>query len=234
MILHLITFLLKGYIRSYRYFPPLLFSVISIMMLYSYRPNPVMASYSVSSIIVYFASAWVCYSFLSSIEVTHGQILSIHAGSVRTYLWGKTAAICFCCLIIDLFALLYPVATHMFEETVSAQQLLLALIVHIELSLLGLLLALFFNYHFFKSASFTIASILLVLIVTLAREGIIEEIGESFAVVFWLLPPAYQGMELLNHYPSYPSGLILITLSYPLVYFCMLYYLYMFLWKRRM
>ena len=48
----LIHYMLASYTRSYRYFAPMAFMLISVVFIYSYRPNPIMDSYAVTAISV--------------------------------------------------------------------------------------------------------------------------------------------------------------------------------------
>ena|GEM_PF-3783816 len=48
---HLILLLMKNYVRSHRHFPPLVFLLFGMAMLFAYRPNPVTDSYATSAIV---------------------------------------------------------------------------------------------------------------------------------------------------------------------------------------
>lgn len=234
MHIHLITYMLKSYSRSYRYFPPLIFCLLGIVLVYSYRPNPIMESYAITSIVIYLISAWFCYSFIHSMDETQGHILILHSGSVRTYLIGQMVTVLICCFLLSLFALFYPITMNMFDETVRVYQLLLALLVHVELALLGILVALFFNKSFYQSARFSIAMIFIVLIITTVKDGVIKDFGAGLAFLFWLLPPASQTFNLLIHVDAYSNARIVASLIHPLVYFVLLFSMFIWLWKKRM
>lgn len=47
-MIHLICYLLKNYIRSQKYVAPVIFYIITMLLIYSYKPNPVADSYSVT------------------------------------------------------------------------------------------------------------------------------------------------------------------------------------------
>jgi len=230
---HLILLLMKNYVRSHRHFPPLVFFLFGLAMLYSYRPNPVTDSYAMSAILVYVVCAWIGYGIISSTEETHGHIIAIHSGNVRTYLLGKTLMIFLCGFSVALFALLFPVATNMFDERLSVHQWLLAFIVHMELSLLGMLIPLYFHRPFFHNGSFSVASVMAILIVSLVKDGIAGKFGGGLELLWWLLPPVSQPVNLLAKPNSLSAAHSLVALIYPLVYFFALYFAYFWLWKRK-
>ena len=230
----LIVFLFKSYFRSYRYFPIFLCYFIGVMMLYSYRPNPVMDSYAISSVFLYFISTWLCSSFLSSMNEVQEQITSLHAGSVRTYLIGRTAMIFLLCTSLSLFAMMYPMVTNMFDQAVTWTQWLTAFAVHIEMSLLGMLIALFFNKTFVKNTSLSISGMLFVLIVTLSMQGVVNSAGSGFSLLFWVLPPAIETFSILMNYDKQSVLKSTITLSVSFAYFVLFFYIYLKLQIKKM
>lgn len=234
MTFHLVNYLLKSYIRSHRYFPAIVFFLLCIMILYSYKPNPVVETYALSAVFLYIISAWICYSFLNSTNRIHGQIISLHAGSIRTYLIGKIVMVCMLCFCLCILAVLYPLATNMFDEPLTLKMWLLALAIHFEISLLGIIIPLFFNRSFIKSGSFSISCILIILVITLAKNGIIETYGSWLIYLFWLMPPAFQMINMFSAFDNYSSLSIFASLFFPILYFMVCVLIYLKLQQKRM
>lgn len=193
-----------------------------------------METYSLSALFLYIVSVWICHSFMSSTNRIHGQIISLHAGSIRTYLVGKIVMVCVFCLCLCVFAVLYPLATNMFNEPITMQFLLLVLAVHLEIALLGIIIPLFFNRSFINSGSFAISCILVILVVTIAKDGIVETFGSWLVYPFWILPPAFQMINMLSNFEEYSSLSIFSTLFYPMLYFSVCVCIYLRLQPKRM
>ena len=202
--------------------------------MYSYKPNPIMETYALSAVFLYLISAWLCYSFINSTNPIQGQIISLHAGSVRAYLIGKIVMVSVLCCVLCLVAVIYPLATNMFNEPVTLKIGVLALAVHLESSLLGIAIPLFFNRTFIRSGSFAVSCILMILVITLAKGGIVEAFGLWLEYLLWILPPTFQLIDMLSNFEIYSTLEIIAALAIPIVYCFVFFWLYLKLQPKRM
>jgi hypothetical protein len=230
----LAAYLLAVFLRSHRYFPPLLVFLIGLMLLYAARPNPVMGSYAASSVLVYFVSAWFGAGFCGAIGEAQEHIAAVHAGSVRKYLAGKTMAVITCGWLISLAAVVYPVAAGSFDEPVRAGDWLTALLAHVELSLLGGLAALLLSQPIIRKGSLAAASLLLVLMLSVVRNAVLSEIGGGFELLFVLLPPAAPLVDRLINPDAVLNMRNAAVWVWPVVYGGALYGLYLTMAERKM
>jgi len=231
---HLVRFLLLFYMRSYRYFPPLLVFLLGLMMLYVYPTKQAMPTYAASAVLVYFISAWIAATFMGAIHGAQEHVAAVHAGNVRMYLVGKTLAIFACSFLVCLAAMIYPVAADRFTNGVSAGEWLTAWLAHLELSLLGGLAALILNRTVIRNGSMAIFWLLLVLMVSIVRNSVLHEIGSGFAPLFILLPPAAPVIDWLMNGDALASGGSVMVWIGPLVYGAVLYVIYLRMAERRL
>ena len=234
MLLHLVRLLLLFYMRSYRYFPPLLVFLLGLMFLHVYPAKEAMPAYAASAVLVYFISAWIAAGFMGAIHEAQEHIAAVHAGSVRMYLAGKTLAVLTCILLVCLAAVIYPVAADRFTNGISAGEWLTALLAHLELALLGGLAAMILNRTVIRNGSMAIFSLLLVLIVSIVRNGVLQEIGSGWAPLFMLLPPAAPVIDWLMNADAQAGGGSVIVWIGPLVYGAVLCVIYLRIAERRM
>jgi len=234
MFLRLAWYLLECYMRSYRYFPPLLVFLIGLMLLYAVKPNPVMESYAASSVLVYFVTAWIGAGFQGAVGDAQEHIAAVHAGSVRTYLAGKALAVFACGLLLGIAALVYPVAAGSFDAPVRAGEWVIALLAHTELSVLGGTLGLMLSHPVVQKGTHATTALLLVLILSIVRNGVLAEIGEGFAPLFVLLPPAAPLVDRLMDPGAAPGMRSAAVWAWPVVYGGALNWLYVRLAERKM
>jgi len=204
------------------------------MLLYTARPNPVMGSYAASSVLLYVVSAWIGTGFCGAIGEAQEHIAAVHTGSVRKYLIGKTMAVFACGLLLSLAALIYPVAAGSFDERVRAGEWLTALLAHVELAVLGGLAALILSQPVIRKGSLSAAMLLLVLILSIAHDGILKEIGGGFAPLFIPLPPVAPVVDRLINPDADLSMQNAAVWIWPLVYGGVLYVLYLRLAEKKM
>jgi hypothetical protein len=231
---HLVRFLLLFYMRSYRYFPPLLVFLLGLMMLYVYPAKQAMPTYAASAVLVYFISAWIAAGFMGAIHGAQEHIAAVHAGSVRMYLVGKTLAIFACGSLVCFTAMIYPVAADRFTNGVSVGEWLTALLAHLELSLLGGLAALILNRTVIRNGSMAIFCLLTVQILSIVRNGVLNEIGSGFAPLFILLPPVAPVIDWLMNADTHASGGSVMVWIGPPVYGAVLYVIYLRIVERQM
>ncbi|MBB3114368.1 hypothetical protein FHS18_006489 [Paenibacillus phyllosphaerae] len=186
------------YLRSFRYFPPVLLYLVILVWVYTVVPNPVMESYAFSATLLFAITAWLGYGFIDAEHPTQLTVTMLHARSlVRTviakllYLWLFT-------MPLALFAVLYPALFHKFDRTPAAHELLLATASHLALSLLGIAVSVFFTSRFVPKLSTAVTGLLTVVAVSVAGEGIRHALPEGARFLGWLLPPVHAVYGALN------------------------------------
>ena len=126
----LIAYMLRSYTRSQRYFAPLSGMVIAVLVLYSYKPNPVMNSYAATAVIMFVGCASLGLSFLNHEHVVQRQVIIVHLRSARKYSVGGILSLAILILLLDVLIVLYPMIAGEFSEKVGTYRLILALIGH--------------------------------------------------------------------------------------------------------
>lgn len=74
----LIAYFLRSYTFSQRYFAPVAGTLIAVLILYSYKPNPVMNSYAASAVMLFVGCAWLGLSFLNHEQAVQRQVAVVH------------------------------------------------------------------------------------------------------------------------------------------------------------
>lgn len=75
----LIGYFLHSYTVSQRFFGPVAGVIIAVLILYSYKPNPVMSSYSATAVFLFIACAWLGLSFLNHEQAVQKQVVIVQA-----------------------------------------------------------------------------------------------------------------------------------------------------------
>jgi hypothetical protein len=214
----LITYLLKDFFRSYRYFVPSLFYLIFVVWMYTLVPNPVMPSYATTSIILYLISSWLTMNFLTSEPNVQQQITLLHSRSKRLYAISRITAIWMITLAFAVFAVVYPLFRGAFDQQATWLQLMVALYGHLLLALMGIGSASLFHSLFRLKFIYSLGGLLIFLVVSIAAGGMAERLPEQITFVLWLLPPASEVMYGLSNFDDLSMGKSLLYLGYPFLY----------------
>lgn len=187
---HVMQYSIRDFLRSQKYFPPLLIFILLILVFYTYKPNPVIDSYAVTSLMVYVISAWICVSFLALDSPVQRQLMILHVGGKTRYYIGKLLAIAITSTIIIVFAFLYPIIFGMFKENVSLTVGFISLLNHFMLSLLGISVASVFSKVLMESTINSYGGLALTMTVSFTTIGLYEVLPALFKNLVWVLPPA--------------------------------------------
>lgn len=223
----LLRYLLASYTRSYKYFAPIAFMVITVLLLYSYRPNPVMDSYAVTSSLLFIGFAWLGMNFLNHDQGRQTSLLILHTGSARTFFVTQYAVLVMIGVVISTISVIYPMMTGMFDEPVGVMRFFLALLAHLSLAWLGSAIALFFQSGWIENQGRAVGLILILIVVSIAGLSLADSLPDGFAIVAYVLPPASPMIDMLMHADEQAFWNSAVTLTYTLGYTAALIIIYL-------
>lgn len=222
----LIGYFLRSYSVSQRYFGPVAGMIIAVLILYSYKPNPVMSSYSATAVIVYAGCAWLGLSFLNHEHAVQKQVVIVQLRSARRYSLGAMLTLILLTLLLALAIVLYPVLTGSFNEPAGLQRILLAYTGHVLLGILGISVSLYLQSSWVPRRSYAAGILLIVLILSVSAGKVAEIVPEPLVQV--LLPPVYPVMDKLMNADERTVWPVLAAYGHAFAYICLLcaFYLY--------
>ncbi|MEC0167631.1 hypothetical protein [Paenibacillus graminis] len=222
----LMVYLLRSYTASQRYFGPVAGTIIAVLILYSYTPNPVMNSYAATAIILFAGSAWMGLSFLNHEHPVQRQVSIVQARSKWRYNLGTLLTLGLFILLLDLLIVTYPVLTGHFDEPAGLYRMTLAFAGHFLLGLLGMAVSLYLQAAWVPKTSYAAGLLLTVLIISIGAGKMSALIPGPF--VHLLLPPAAPVMDVLMNADSLPLMRVMGAFLHALVYIMLLigFYLY--------
>ncbi|OKP73066.1 hypothetical protein A3842_22255 [Paenibacillus sp. P3E] len=212
----LVFYMLRSYTASQRYFGPAAFTVIAVLLLYSYKPNPVMNSYAATSIILFVGSAWLGLSLLNHEHPVQRQVSIVQARSKLRYNTGTLLTLGALILLLDLLIVAYPVLTGQFDEPAGLYRIVIAFAGHALLGLLGVTISLYLQASWVTKTSYAAGLMLTVVILSIGSHKLSELIPGPF--VYILLPPAYPVMDALMNADDLPLIHVLGVFMHALIY----------------
>ncbi|WNS44936.1 hypothetical protein [Paenibacillus sp. MMS20-IR301] len=211
---------------SQRYFGPLAGVIIPALLLYSYKPNPVMSSYAATAVFLFIGCCWLGISFLNHEHPVQKQVSIVQLGSARRYSVGGLLTLSLLTLLLDLFVVIYPVITGSFGEAAGLDRILLAICGHALLGLLGIAVSLFLQSSWVPKAGYA-AGLMLIIIILSVSAGKVAELVPG-PIVSILLPPVFPVMDAMMNTDSLPLRAVLGAYAHALVYIILLAGLYIY------
>ncbi|QQZ60075.1 hypothetical protein JI735_26535 [Paenibacillus sonchi] len=222
----LMVYLLRSYTVSQRYFGPIAGTIIAVLILYSYTPNPVMNSYAATAIILFAGSAWLGLSFLNHEHPVQRQVSIVQARSKMRYNLGTLLTLGLFILLLALLIVIFPVFTGKFDEPAGLYRMTLAFAGHFLLGLLGTAVSLYLQASWVPKTSYAAGLLLTVLIISIGANKMSAIIPGPY--VHLLLPPAAPVMDVLMNADNLSLMRVIGAFVHALVYIVLLigFYLY--------
>ncbi|MGN7760246.1 hypothetical protein [Paenibacillus sp. 22594] len=212
----LVFYMLRSYTASQRYFGPAAFTIIAVLLLYSYKPNPVMNSYAATAIILFVGSAWLGLSLLNHEHPVQRQVSIVQARSKLRYSIGTLLTLGTLILLLDLLVVGYPVLTGQFDEPAGLYRIAIAFAGHALLGLLGVTISLYLQASWVSKTSYAVGLMLTVLIFSIGSLKLSQLIPGPFVNI--LLPPASPVMDALMNADDLPLFQVLGAFMHALIY----------------
>lgn len=196
MVSGFIRYQFSSYIRSLTFIPPLTIFIGWIILFYSYSGVPIMSSYAVTCISLYLVMTWVAMNVFALEGESEKNLLFVQLPSKRDYLWGKWVVCFLIALILGFIAIVYPLLLKSFKETPQFVHISLAIYGHLFFAAFGIIVGSFFSNSKVESKKFAWLSVMLVVAISIAQEGIIEKAN----IFKWLLLPFPPVSQILLHF----------------------------------
>lgn len=204
-----------------------------IFISYSYKPNPIIDSYSFTALSLFFISALLCVSVFSTESSVQKNVTLIHTGSAPKYYLSKLLSVWLICFILALFTFLYPIIFGMFGESITLLVGVFALINHLLLATLGICVGSFFTREFMKNSINAIGGLWFVLLLSIPYDSLAERLPVLARPILWILPPSIHTITILESWNGTTVDFnFLLPFIWIIIYCSLLLFLFFTLLKK--
>lgn len=193
----LLRYQFVNYLRTYRYVPPFSIFIIFLVVNYSFTPNPILDSYSFSSIILFFIMGWFTITIFHAEDEDQKMITLLHTKGKKEY----NLALFIICILIGLclscLSVIYPVLINAFGVKPKLSHSIMGFMSHFSLAFLAIALSSIFTRDLTKNKQNTWWGVLSILIISLAIATLKNVILQIKGLI-WLLPPVHFSLEMMN------------------------------------
>lgn len=154
-----------NYLRTKNYIPPFSIFILFIVVNYTFVPNPILDSYSFTSIMLFFLMGWFTITVFHTEEEGQKVITILHSKGQSAYnrsLFIVCVAIAFC---LSTVSVIYPTLIGAFSEPPSVLHLLMGFLSHFSLSVLAIALSAIFTRELIRDRQNTWWGVLSILII---------------------------------------------------------------------
>lgn len=185
-----------NYLRTYRYVPPFSIFIIFLIVNYTFTPNPILDSYSFSSIVLFFIMGWFTITIFHAEDEGQKIITLLHTKNRKKY----NLALFTICILVGLclsgVSITYPIVINAFGAQPKPLHILMGFLSHFSLSFLAIALSANFTREMVKNKQNTWWGVLSILFLSLAIATVKSSILQIKGLI-WLLPPVYLSLEMM-------------------------------------
>lgn len=227
----LLHYHLHNYLRSHRYIPPLSLYILSLVINYTYTPNPILDSYSFTSLLLFFIMGWFTVTIFHAEDEGQKRITMLHCKNPRKYYRSLFTMGILIGLCLSLISVVYPIVFNAFGVETRGLHLIMGFLSHFSLSLLSLSLSALFTRELIQNQSNTWWGVLGILVISVS----ISTLKDTIDGFIWLFPPLHFSLEIMSsedHIKSIP-GLFWGQFSWIFLYTFLLIGLFFWIMKRK-
>lgn len=194
----LVVYQFATYIRSHRYIPPVSVFIMMLVINYTYVPNPILDSYSFTSILLFFVIGWVTISIFHSEDEGQKQITIMHAKNIREYYLALVINCTLVAFFLSVLAVAYPVIFQAFTPGLHPVHIVKGFLAHFCLAFISIALSIFFTRELVKNHINSWWGVISILIGSLVSAVMTEADVINITVLHWILPPLHYSFEIMS------------------------------------
>ena len=193
----LICYFFTTYIRTHRYVPPVTLFIMMLIINYTYIPNPIMDSYSFTSLLLFFIMGWVTITIVHAEDEGQKQITLIHSKNKRNYYFALIINCIVVGFILSIVAVAYPLVINAFTPELHVIHILFGFLAHFSIATLSIALSIFFTRELVKTNINSWWGVVSILVFTLVLP-IVKEKFFNIELINWFIPPLRFSLEIMS------------------------------------
>ena len=193
----LIRYFFTTHIRTHRYVPPVTLFIMMLIINYTYIPNPIMDSYSFTSLLLFFIMGWVTITIVHAEDEGQKQITLIHSKNKRNYYFALIINCIVVGFILSIIAVAYPLVINAFTPELHVIHILFGFLAHFSIATLSIALSIFFTRELVKTNINSWWGVVSILVFTLVLP-IVKEKFFNIELINWFIPPLRFSLEIMS------------------------------------
>lgn len=142
MLMSVLSYQNKKFLRSYHYIAPSLCYFIWLMINYMYRNLPILPSYAISMIVLMPIMTWITKVCFNKDSINERYLFQIHLSSKIKYILFKSIYLLLFSLIFIIIAIILPIILGSFIHKITVTIIVISFLVHIWAAVFGILIGL--------------------------------------------------------------------------------------------
>ncbi|OCB00566.1 hypothetical protein [Clostridium beijerinckii] len=192
MLISVLKYNFKMYMKSHKYIMPFFIFIIYMVMSYSIRLLDIVGSMVSSAAFLFALMTWSGFTYYSNIELIAEEVLILKLKSHTRYWISK---IIFMGVVGAFFSILsvglpiiYNLICNVFKYPVTFSDIFVSFIIHMFLSIIGALIGMLLQPRIISNRKMAILGAIFIVLMSIIKGPVINEVPYS-KYVMWIFPP---------------------------------------------
>lgn len=192
MLISVLKYNFKMYMKSHKYIMPFFIFIIYMVMAYSIRLLDIVGSMVSSAAFLFALMTWIGFTYCSNIELIAEEVLILKLKSHTRYWISKiifmgVVGVFFSILSVGL-PIIYNLICNVFKYPVTFSDIVVSFIIHMFLSIIGALIGMLLQPRIISNRKMAILGAIFIVLMSIIKGPVINEVPYS-KYVMWIFPP---------------------------------------------
>ncbi|MBE6087927.1 MAG: hypothetical protein E7206_07760 [Clostridium beijerinckii] len=192
MLISVLKYNFKMYMKSHKYIMPFFIFIIYMVMAYSIRLLDIVGSMVSSAAFLFALMTWIGFTYCSNIELIAEEVLILKLRSHTRYWISKiifmgVVGVFFSILSVGL-PIIYNLIFNVFKYPVTFSDIVVSFIIHMFLSIIGALIGMLLQPRIISNRKMAILGAIFIVLMSIIKGPVINEVPYS-KYVMWIFPP---------------------------------------------
>lgn len=192
MLISVLKYHFKMYMKSYKYIMPFLFLWIYIAMTYWMKPLDFVGSMISSATLIFALMVWIGFTYCNSADLIAEEVLILKLKSHTCYWISKIIFMSVVGLFFSILSMGFPLIinliSNIFKYPVTFSDLFVSLIIHILFSIIGALIGMLLQPRMLSNRKMAMLGAIFIVVMSIAKEQVLKEFAYA-KYVMWVFPP---------------------------------------------
>ncbi len=188
MLISVLKYNFKMYMKSHKYIMPFFIFIIYMAISYSVTFLDIVGSMVSSAAFLFALMTWIGFTYCSNIELIAEEVLILKLKSHTRYWISKIIFMGVIGLFFSTLSIGIPTICNVFKYPVTFSDIFVSFIIHMFLSVIGALIGMLFQPRIISNRKMAILGAIFIVLMSIIKGPVINEVPYS-KYVMWIFPP---------------------------------------------
>ena len=221
MLISVLKYNLKMYMKSYKYIMPFLIFLIYAAITYWMKPLDIVGSMISSATLIFALMIWIGFTYCNNVDLIAEEVIILKLKSHTRYWMYKIIFMSILGLIFSLLSIGVPLIINLiyniFKYPVTFSDVFVSFLIHMPLSIIGALIGMLLQPRMISNRKMAMLSAIFIVVMSIAKVQVLKEFPYS-KYVMWVFPPINEISEAYLNFKHFNIHNLIVPLIIMIIY----------------